>query len=248
MFTMSEMQKQPIIDAHAMLGREFPLALDAKELLHRMGTHEVELAIARPMGAELVVDNRAGNDRVLTAGPRIRGLVSANPWFGERAVDELKRCQAAGAAGMFLHPSRQGFSPIEPVASPLLEFAANAKWPVMFHTGTYIHSDVLAVAEVARRYPKTNFILGCGGFADMWFEIPGVMQDVPNLWLDTSHTLGDGIRNVIKTAGHDRVIFGSGEPSNCYASSLRSLSRLQLSAEGQRAVLHDNAKRLFRLA
>jgi predicted TIM-barrel fold metal-dependent hydrolase len=245
---MTTPQKQPIIDAHAMLGREFPMALDAAELLRRMDEHGVELAIAHPLGAELVVDNRAGNERVMSAGPRIRGLVSANPWYGDRALDELKRCHDAGAVGLFLHPSRQGCSPIEPVVKPFLEFAAAARWPVMFHTGTYIQSDVLAVAEVAREYPQTQFVLGCGGFADMWFEVLGAIQHVANLWLDTSHILGDGIRNVIKSAGHERVIFGSGEPSNCYASSLQTLSRLDLSPEALRAVLHDNAKRLFRRA
>jgi predicted TIM-barrel fold metal-dependent hydrolase len=242
------MQQQAIIDAHALLGHEFPLALDSNELLRRMDAHGIERAIARPMGAELVVDNRAGNDRVLHAGPRISALVTANPWFGARAVEELKRCQALGAVGLFLHPSRQGFSPIEPVAAPLLDFAVAANWPVMFHTGTYVHSDVLAVAEIAREYPQTQFVLGCGGFADMWFEIPGAIHDVPNLWLETSHTLGDGIRAVLKIAGHERVIFGSGEPSNCYASTLQSLARLELSPEAQRAVFHANVQRLYRIA
>ena len=192
------MENQQIIDAHVMLGEEHPLALQPDDLLRRMDAHGIERAIARPMGAELVVDNQAGNNRVLKCGPRIRGLVSVNPWYGPRAIDELKRCQQAGAVGLFLHPSRQGFMPTEPVVAPVLAFAAEAEWPVMFHTGSYVYSDVLAVAEVARAYPQTQFILGCGGFADMWFEIPGAMADVPNLWLETSHTLGDGIRATLK--------------------------------------------------
>jgi predicted TIM-barrel fold metal-dependent hydrolase len=241
------MKQQPIIDAHVMLGKEHPLALSAEELLRRMDAHGVEIAIARPMGAELVVDNRTGNDRVLNAGPRIRGIVSANPWLGQRAVDELKRCEQAGAAGLFLHPSRQGFMPIEPIVAPLLEFAASARWPVIFHTGSYIFSDVLAVAEVARRYRQTAFVLGCGGFADMWFEIPGVIADVPNLWLETSHTLGDGIRATLKSAGPKRILFGSGEPSNCYASTLNCLRRLEFDADTSRAIFYENARQIFRL-
>jgi predicted TIM-barrel fold metal-dependent hydrolase len=79
----------------------------------------------------------------------------------------------------------------------------------------------------------------------MWFEIPGAIHDVANVWLDTSHTLGDGIRNVINAAGHQRVIFGSGEPSNRYRSALQSIRRLRLSDEARRAILHDNAQRLF---
>lgn len=241
------MSHQRIIDSHVMLGREHPLELESDELLRRMDARGIEYAVARPMGAELAVDNRAGNDRVLSAGPRVGGLVSVNPWFGPRAIDELKRCRQAGAVGLFLHPSRQGFMPIEPVVAPLLEFAVEADWPVMFHTGTYVQSDVLAVAEVARAYPRTPFILGCGGFADMWFEIPGAIQEVPNLWLETSHTLGDGIRAVHQCVGPQRIIFGSGEPSNCYASALNTLEHLQFDADAQRAVLYDNARRLFKL-
>jgi predicted TIM-barrel fold metal-dependent hydrolase len=137
--------------------------------------------------------------------------------------------------------------PTEPIAAPVLEFAAEADWPVMFHTGTYIYSDVLAVGEVARAYPQTQFVLGCGGFADMWFEIPGAMSDVPNLWLETSHTLGDGIRATLKIVGPQRIIFGSGEPSNCYASALKCLEHLDFDTNTEAAILRENARRLFRL-
>ena len=58
-----------------MLGDETYLALDAAELLRRMDAAGVEIAIARPMGAGLVVNHRAGNDLTLSAGPRIRGSV-----------------------------------------------------------------------------------------------------------------------------------------------------------------------------
>jgi uncharacterized protein len=241
------MRNLPIIDAHVMLGQEHPLAFDVDELLRRMEASGIEMAIARPMGAELAVDNRAGNDRVLTAGARIRGLVSANPWYGRRAVDELKRCRQAGAVGLFLHPSRQGFMPIDPIVVPLVELAVEANWPVMFHTGTYVQSDVLAVAEVARVYPKTPFILGSGGFADMWFEVPGAMRDVPNLWLESSQSLGDGIRAVLKAVGPERIVFGSGEPRNRFAAVLKKMERLELPPDTQRAVFADNARRLFHL-
>jgi predicted TIM-barrel fold metal-dependent hydrolase len=241
------MENQQIIDSHVMLGEEHPLALHPDDLLRRMDSYGIDRAIARPMGAELVVGNQAGNNRVLKCGPRICGLVSVNPWYGPRAIDELKRCQQAGAVGLFLHPSRQGFMPTEPIVAPVLAFAADAQWPVMFHTGSYIYSDVLAVAEVARSFPQTQFILGCGGFADMWFEIPGAMADIPNLWLETSHTLGDGIRATLKVAGPQRIIFGSGEPSNCYASALKCLENLDFDADTKAAILRENARRLFRL-
>lgn len=235
------------IDAHVMIGVEYPLSQRLDALLRKMDEHGVERAAARPMGGELVYDNSAGNDRLLNAGSRILALVTANPWRGEGALDELKRCQQLGATGLFLHPARQGFMPIEPVVEPLLQFAAEARWPVMFHTGTFVNSDVLAVGEVARRFPHTPFILGCGGFADMWFEIPGLMESAANVWLETSHILGNGIRSVMEGPGANRVVFGSGEPSNRYACALNCLQNLDLDEATSRRVLHDNARRLFNL-
>jgi predicted TIM-barrel fold metal-dependent hydrolase len=237
----------PIIDAHALLGAEYHLTLTADELLRRMDAHDVELSIARPVGAELAVYNAEGNDRVLKAHPRIRGMVSVNPWYGSRAIEELKRCRDLGAVGLFLHPSRQGFMPTDEHVRPMLEFAVQANWPVLFHTGTYIQSDILAVGEVARKYPQTNFIAGFGGFTDMWFELPGVFAEVPNLHLDASLMWSSAIAQIIRERGASRVLYGSAEPRNRYAVSLKALARLDLPGEQLRAVLCENARRVFRL-
>jgi len=236
-----------IIDGHALLGREYHLELSADELLRRMDAHGIQIAIARPMGAELAVLNKEGNDRVLKAHARIRGLVTVNPWFGAPALDELKRCHELGAVGLYLHPSRQGFFPTDPLVDPQLELSAKFGWPVMFHTGTYLYSDILAVGEVARRFPKLNFITGFGGFTDMWFELPGVFAEVPNLYLDASMMWSDAIAQIVTKCGLQRVLYGSAEPRNCYAASLKVLARLELKAEQRRAILHDNAKRIYKL-
>ncbi len=237
----------PVIDAHAMLGRESYLTLDAPELLKRMDAAGVETAVARPMGAGLVVDNKAGNDLVLSQGPRIRGLASVNPWWGERALDELSRARDLGAVGLFLDPSRQGFFPTEAIATPVFEWAARYGWPIMVRTGAYIYADMLALAEVARRFSDTSFIAGFGGFADMWFELPGVFGAVPNLYLDASMMWGEAIREIIAAHGPSRVLFGGAEPRNRYAVNLKTLERLELDDATTRAVLHDNAKRVFGL-
>ena len=236
-----------IIDSHAMLGDEIYLSLDAAELLRRMDDADVELAIARPMGAGMVVDHRVGNDLVLSAGPRIRGLASVNPWWGAKGVDELARCRDKGAVGLFLDPLRQGFFPTEPVATPLYELAADYRWPILFRTGAYIFADVLAVVEVARRFPTIDFIAGFGGYADMWFEINAAIGSVPNLHLDASMLWSDGIEEIINKHGPQRVLFGSAEPRNRYRVNLRMLDRLELPSVAREAIYHDNAERVFHL-
>jgi predicted TIM-barrel fold metal-dependent hydrolase len=236
-----------MIDAHAMLGDETYLSLTTDELLRRMDAADITMAIARPMGAGLIVDHVAGNDLVLGGGPRIRGLVSANPWWGAAALDELARCRDLGAVGLFLDPLRQGFFPTESIATPLYERAAQYEWPIMFRTGAYIFADVLAVVEVARRFPAVNFLAGFGGFADMWFEIADAIGDVPNLYLDASLLWSDGINEIINRFGAERVLFGSAEPRNRYGAVLRTFDRLELAAPARDAIYHRNAERIFGL-
>jgi predicted TIM-barrel fold metal-dependent hydrolase len=199
------------------------------------------------MGGELVVSNRAGNDRVLSAGERIRGLATANPWCGSAAIDELSRARDRGAVGLYLHPTRQGFMPTDPIAEPLVGFADRVQWPVVFHTGTYINSDVLAVAEVARRFPQTAFICDNAGYTDMWFELPGLMAEHPNIVLGGALVWGRAIANTIATHGASRVLFGSCEPRDRIAAALRRLTQIELSETDRRAFLHDNAVRIFNL-
>ena len=230
-----------------MLGDETYLSLDAAELLRRMDAAEIDTAVARPMGAGLIVDHRAGNDLVLSAGPRIRGLVSVNPWWGVKGLDELARCRDNGAVGLFLDPLRQGFFPTEPIATPLYERAAEFRWPILFRTGAYIFADVLAVVEVARKFPTVDFIAGFGGYADMWFEINAAIGSVPNLHLDASMLWSDGIEEIIREHGAERVLFGSAEPRNRYRVNLRTLDRIELPAAARETIYHQNAERVFHL-
>ncbi|GJM27448.1 MAG: hypothetical protein DHS20C17_00830 [Cyclobacteriaceae bacterium] len=236
-----------LIDSHAMLGKENHHSLEERELIRRMDLHKVDKAIVRPMGSELIVENKLGNNRVLANGSRLLALVSVNPWFGDSALDELKRCYDSGAVGLFLHPARQGFFPVEPIAIPVLELAFSFRWPVMFHTGTYIYSDLLAVGEVARAYPDQLIIAGFGGYADMWFELPDLFDEVENLYLDTSLLFSHNVISVISKIGSSRILFGSGEPRNNYAVHFEALKRHSLSKETISAIMGDNAKRIFNI-
>jgi len=240
-------RKNLIIDSHVLLGTENHLSLEAVELLDRMNASQVDIAIARPVGAELVVENTLGNNRLLQAGSRVKAMVSVNPWYAEKATDELRRCHGLGAVGLFLHPTRQGFFPTEQIAEPIICAAAEFDWPIMFHTGTFVYSDILAVAELARRYPETFFIAGFGGFSDMWFELPSIFSEIENLFLDASLIWGDAISQLVAGVGADRVLFASAEPRNHYSAVFKCLDRLDLTAEQRSLILGENARRVFKL-
>ena len=65
---------------------------------------------------------------------------SLNPHRGQEAVTEARRLVASGRIrGLKLHPPLQQFSPSDHLAYPLYEVFAEARLPVIFHTG---HSGI----------------------------------------------------------------------------------------------------------
>ena len=83
------------------------------------------------------------NDEVLALAAEhsdiVIGFVSVDPMRGFEAVSEARRLIAAGARGFKLHPPLQQFHPNDRVAYPFYEVLAEAKLPVIFHTG---HSGI----------------------------------------------------------------------------------------------------------
>ena len=86
----------------------------------------------------------ATNDQVAEFAAENRDIAvafcSINPHRGKAGVDEAKRLVGAGLVrGLKLHPPVQEFVPNDRVAYPLYEVFAEAKLPVLFHTG---HSGI----------------------------------------------------------------------------------------------------------
>jgi predicted TIM-barrel fold metal-dependent hydrolase len=100
-------------------------------------------------------------------------FASVDPHDGAAAVDSLRDLVAAGARGLKLHPSLQGFSPDDPAFAPLYAAAADLGIPIVFHTGqTGIgaglpggrgiklrHSDPMLLDDVAADHPDLTVIM-----------------------------------------------------------------------------------------
>ena len=98
---------------------------------------------------------------------------SVDPRDGAAAVDSLRDLVAAGARGLKLHPSLQGFSPDDPAFSRLYAAAADLRIPIVFHTGqTGIgaglpggrgiklrYSDPMLLDDVAADHPDLTVIM-----------------------------------------------------------------------------------------
>jgi hypothetical protein len=242
-----------IIDGHAHIGEDPEVSLSARELIASMDRLSIDMAVVCPMGSELVVRNREGNERVARAVEehkgRLAGFATANPWWGEWAVEELHRAfKELRLQGLKLHPALQGFRADDRLVHPLIEEAVKHHAPIYIHTGTPVYSLPLQVAELADTFPEAQIILGHMGFADLWTDMVGITRGRENLYIETSRMSStDLIRQVVREAGADRVIFGSDTPYMPQHLELEKLHRLQLGDEELQLILGGNMARLLGL-
>ena len=205
-----------IVDCHCHVGIGHEYQQTADELLREMDKYGVHRAVICPVDRCMAVDNREGNDFVLDTARahanRLYAFATANPWYGKRAVEELRRAIGEGARGIKLHPSLQGFLLCDDLVYPVVELAKELAVPMYFHTGTPVFSLPLQLAELGLRFPRVNFIMGHMGSTDFWLDaIPAALQ-AKNIYLDTSWSLPDKVTRAISAAGADRVLFGSDSP------------------------------------
>ena len=205
-----------VVDGHCHvgIGHEYQQSVD--ELLREMDKYGVDRAVICPVDRCIAVDNREGNDFVLNTArahpDRFYAFATANPWYKERAVGELRRAIGEGARGIKLHPALQGYLLCDELVYPLAELSEELGVPMFFHTGTPAFSLPTQLAELARRFPKVDFIMGHMGSTDFKLEATLVALEFNNIYLDTSWILPDLVTHAVDAVGAERVLFGSDTP------------------------------------
>lgn len=229
-----------IVDAHCTIGDGRHATLSADELVDQLDTLEVEAAVVGPPDRCLTVYNREGNDLVRTACARhpgrLVGFATVNPWYGDAAVEELRRAAADGLVGLILHPPRQGFILVDDVADPVLEVAGELGLPVYVGTGTPAYALPLQLTEVARRYPQVRFLMGHMGHSDFWIDSIPAAVAAPNVFAEISYKQPHVIREAVATLGADRVVYGSDAPFNAMRLELEKFTEVGLD-EGERELV-----------
>ena len=219
-------------------------------LLAGMDEAGIALSIACCPDHYVAVHNTEGNDLLLSAvrahPRRLIGMASANPWYGESAVAEVRRALGGGLAGLFLHSVYQGFRLSDHLADPLIRVAGEFSVPVYVHTGTAGIAEPFHAVELARRFPEVNFIMGHAGSSDYGEDAVRALDFAPNLWIETSR---NGPANFCFFAARkclSRVVFGSSAPEYIPAVELENLRDVLTDSRDQEAVLCRNIEAVFR--
>ncbi len=193
-------------------------------------------------------------------------FVSIDPTRGAPAVAEAKRLIATGAVrGLKLHPPLQQFFPNDSIAYPLYEVFAEAKLPVLIHTG---HSGIgtgmpggggirlkygnpMNIDDVAVDFPDMPIILAHPSFP--WQdEAISVCLHKPQVYIDLSgwspKYFSPTLVQYANTLLKHKVLFGSDYPWITPDRWMADFDKIEIREEVRPLILKENAVRLFGLA
>jgi len=192
-------------------------------------------------------------------------FASIDPHRGPEGVREAKRLVSEGLVrGLKLHPPVQQFSPDDKMVYPLYEVFAEARLPVLFHTG---HSGIgtgmpggggvrlkygnpMPIDDVAVDFPEMPIILAHPSFP--WQdEAISICLHKPSVYIDLSGwspkyfspTLVQYANSRLK----EKVLFGSDYPFITPDRWLADFEKLEIRSEVRPLILKDNAAKLLAL-
>ena len=192
-------------------------------------------------------------------------FASLDPNRGPDAVREARRLVSGGLVrGLKLHPPLQQFFPNDRIAYPLYEVFAEARLPVLFHTG---HSGIgtgmragggirlkyghpMPIDDVAVDFPDLPIIMAHPSFP--WQdEAISVCLHKSQVYIDLSGwspkyfspTLIQYANTLLKT----KVLFGSDYPLLTPDRWLADFEKIAIKDEVRPLILKENALRLFGL-
>jgi uncharacterized protein len=192
-------------------------------------------------------------------------FVSVDPTRGAAAVAEARRLVATGAVrGLKLHPPLQQFFPNDRLAYPVYEIFAEARLPVLFHTG---HSGIgtgmpggggvrlkygnpMHIDDVAVDFPDLPIILAHPSFP--WQdEAISVCMHKPQVYIDLSgwspKYFSPTLVQYANTLLKHKVLFGSDYPWITPDRWLADFDKIDIRDEVRPLVLKANAARLLGL-
>jgi uncharacterized protein len=212
---------------------------------------------------------QVSNDEVLAFASKNADIalpfISVDPTRGPEAIREAQRLVGTGLVrGLKLHPPMQQFFPNDRIAYPLYEIFAEARLPVLFHTG---HSGIgsgapggagvrlkyghpMPIDDVAVDFPEMPIIMAHPSFP--WQdEAISVCLHKPTVYIDLSGwspkyfspTLIQYANSLLKT----KVLFGSDYPWITPDRWLTDFEKIGIKDEVRPLILKENAARLFGL-
>jgi predicted TIM-barrel fold metal-dependent hydrolase len=209
------------------------------------------------------VSNRRAAEFAAANSDIMIAFASIDPRRGEEGVREARQLVSSGSVrGLKLHPPLQEFFANDHMAYPLYEVFAEAKLPVVFHTG---HSGIgtgmpggggvrlkygnpMYIDDVAVDFPEMPIILAHPSFP--WQdEAISICLHKPTVYIDLSgwspKYFPPNLIQYANTLLKRKVLFGSDYPLITPDRWLADFEKIDIRPEARRLILKENAAALF---
>lgn len=236
------------IDCHCHIGKGIRKKQEPEELIKNMDEYGFDKAVICPVDEHIAVSNVDGNNEIISAvrkyPGRFIGMAVSNPWWGKKAVEELKRALGEGLAGLKINPSLQGHWANDEMLDPLIELVRQHKGHVYIHSGTPDYSLPFEICDIAIRHPDVNFIMGHSGFVDVFWNqavSSAFRPGLKNVYYDTSHICFVGeITSAIQRAGAERFVFGTDSPAGSLGLEVFKMQNLGIDEDNLALIMGGN--------
>jgi uncharacterized protein len=212
-----------------------------------LAQHGITQALVAPPGGA-TYRTRAANDIALAQagahpGVSLHPLATLNPVEYLDWPAEMERVLAAGAVGLRFFPEQQRWSVMSRAFRDMAG-AVRGRCPLLVPVTRF--GEASAIGEVTEEADAPVILLG--GHYTQLGDCLAALKRWPHLYLETS-SLGQfrGVATVVREVGVERLLFGSGSPRRPIQAPLNAVLTACLSETEQRAILADNAARLFEL-
>lgn len=238
-----------IIDVSNTIGRhKFKEEIKAAHLLQEMDAAGIDKAVIYCYAESL--DNASVHKAITQYPSRFIGLYTVNPWADTAAAELDDALANKGFKGLYMHPLRHGYMLCEhEVFYPLFEVCRKHKAVVWCYGAAEVFSSPVFFNQIAEDWPDLNVIMGRMGLQYDNASAVEIAKAHPNIYLETSSAMDFNVHRAIKTAGPDKVLFGTGTPEAGYfdLELVKVRNAAKNFPDGEDKVLYRNAARLFSL-
>lgn len=254
-----------IVDSHAHTGLPgvfFSPEESAQSMLVRMDRAGIQYSVNLGSLRNLMGASDAEMEKAQAEFEESGGRIFFCGYFDPRKSAEdlgiLERAsRSSGFKGIKIHPSFARTAAVDPRYEAVWLFARDHGVPIVTHSwsvSSYNPVQALSTPEkfepCVEKYPAVQFVLGhSGGRGEGRTEAIRMAQQHPNVNLDVSGDVCDRryLEEMVQAGISARVLFGTDYPWFDQRSHLAGAFLADIPTDARRAILRDNAMRVFRL-
>lgn len=219
-----------IIDAHVHIGKMLDFDMSEDDVIYSMDKYGIDHSIVSSINASefdhdlKLIPAKYQHSQLeclsetVSFAKKYPSRISAAVWvkpYGEKADYDLYKAvndNRKYIKAIKFHPYHSNVPFDGKEVEPFIELAQHYGLPVVVHTGGSDAASCARVYNMAKKFPKTKFVMVHMGLGSDNSEAIELITKQPNLYGDTTWVPLSSTVRLIKTAGIEKIMFGSDSP------------------------------------